>query len=232
MQTSKPARSNGTRKAPPQPAVPAEFQSEKIDALSPSALTELLKNPKSTTFEKAKACQRLAHIGTLDAVPVLAALLPDPQMSHYARYGLESNPNPAADDALRAALPKVKGTLLIGVINSLSKRRDAKAAPSLTRLMYDADPQVSRAAASALGHISGPEASKAIQDALGKTKDPVRTAVADAGLICAEGLLARGSREEAMQLYNKLLAADIPKPVRLAAMHGIISAETSLSRPR
>jgi HEAT repeat protein len=225
-------RSNGTRKAPPHPVVPAEFQPGKIDAMSPAALAELLKSPKSTTFEKAKACQRLAHIGTIDAVPALASLLPDPRMSHYARYGLETNPNPAADDALRAALPKVKGALLIGVLNSVSKRRDAGAVPLVAKLMYDADPEVGRAAASALGHISGSEASKAIQEALGKTSGPVRAAAGDAALICAEGLIARGSRDEALLIYNKLLATDIPQPVRLAAMHGIISAETSLSRPR
>ena len=36
----------------------------------------------------------------------------------------------------------------------------------------------------------------------------------------------------ALALYAALSAADIPKPVRLAAMHGVIREETSLSRPR
>lgn len=221
-----------TRPAPPPPKVPEEFQADRIDSMNSVALADLLKNPKSTTFEKAKACQRLSHIGTVDAVPALASLLPDPQLSHYARYGLEANPNPAADDALRAALPKLKGPVLIGVLNSISKRRDAKAVPIVAKYIYNADPQVGRAAASALGHISGPEAAKAIQAAMTGTKDPVRTAVADAGLVCAEGLLAQGARDQALAMYNSLLATDVPKPVRLAAMHGIIAAETSLTRPR
>lgn len=231
QQTTQPPKRN-TRPAPKPPVIPAEFQSDRIDALSSVDLAALLKNPKSTTFEKAKACQRLAHIGTVDAVPVLASLLTDAQMSHYARYGLETNPNPAADDALRAALPKVKGVTLVGVINSIAKRRDARAVPALTKLMYDADPQVGRAAASALGHISGFDAMKAIQEGLTRTKGEVRAAVADAGLLCAEGLLATGARDQALAMYNTLTASDIPKPMRLAAMHGIISAETSLSRPR
>jgi hypothetical protein len=41
------------------------------------------------------------------------------------------------------------------------------------------------------------------------------------------GLARRGSRYD-----NSLTATDIPKPVQLAAMHGIITTENSLSRPR
>jgi len=62
----------------------------------------------------------------------------------------------------------------------------------------------------------------------------VKTAAAQAGagLVCAEGLLAQGERDQALALYNTLIRTDMPKPVRLAAMHGIIAAEVSLNRPR
>jgi hypothetical protein len=56
--------------------------------------------------------------------------------------------------------------------------------------------------------------------------------VADAGLSCAEGLLAQGDRTRAMTLYDILSRPDIPKPVRLAAMHSVIAKEISLGRPR
>ena len=36
--------------------------------------------------EKADACQELARVGTRQAVPVLATLLADEQLSHMARY--------------------------------------------------------------------------------------------------------------------------------------------------
>ena len=48
-------------------------------------------------FDKAKACQRLAVIGGRDAVPALAAFLGDKELAHYARFGLEPNPDPAVD---------------------------------------------------------------------------------------------------------------------------------------
>lgn len=219
-------------KQPPKPVPPPEFQSEKIRTLDEAGLIQILKDPSATTFQKAKACQRLASTGTKEAIPALAALLTDPQLGHYARYGLEPIPDPSADDALRGALPKVKGRLLAGVIDSIGKRKDAKSAGTLARLLNNADPVVAQAAAAAMGNISGLEAAKALQSGLGRTKGAMHRAVAGAALVCAEGLLAQGQRAQALDLYSMLARPDVPKPVRLAAMHGIIAAETSLSRPR
>lgn len=218
--------------APPKPVPPPEYQSEKIDKLGVPELIELVKDSKATVFQKAKACQRLGPLGAKEAVPAMAALLNHPQLAYYARYGLEPIQDPSADSALRAALPKLKGTLLVGAINSLKVRRDANAVPVLAKLLHDADPEVAKASASALGSISGAAAAKVLENALGQTKGPVRMAVADGGLLCAEGLLAKGDRDQALALYAILTRTDIPKPVRLAAMHGTIAAETSLNRPR
>src|SRR5262249_19164172 len=85
-------------------------------------------------FEKAKAGQTLAVIGGKDAVPALAALLGDEKLAHYARFGLEPNPDPAAGEALREALGKLEGKLLVGAINSVGARRDAAALEALVKL--------------------------------------------------------------------------------------------------
>jgi HEAT repeat protein len=211
---------------------PPEFQAGNIDKLPEADVLPILKDPAATAFRKAKACQRLAEVGTAAAVPALAALLADAQLSHYARWGLEPIPGTAPDDALRAAMPKLKGKLLAGVINSIGHRKDAKAVPALTKLLYSADPDVAKAAAAALGSISGPQSAKALEAALARTKGAQMTAVAAAGIVCAEGLLAQGERAQALALYSKLSGPSIARPVRLAAMHGIIAAETSLARPR
>ena len=50
---------------------------------------------------------------------------------------------------------------------------------------------------------------------------PVRTAVADAALVCAESL----DRAGALALYDTLSRLDIPKPVRMAARHSAFTAE-------
>jgi HEAT repeat protein len=150
----------------------------------------------------------------------------------YARYGLEPIQDPAVDDALRAALGKLKGNLLIGVINSIAKRRDPKAAPALAKLVYSPDQDLARAAASALGHIGAPASGKELLTAMGKTTGLLRMAAGDAALVCAERHLEDGKRDEALALYAALTRPDAPKPVRLAAMNSIIREETSTSRPR
>jgi len=59
--------------------------------------------------------------------PALVALLPDEKLNLYARFALEAIPDPAVDDALREAAARLQGRQLVGVINSLGKRKDAKA---------------------------------------------------------------------------------------------------------
>src|SRR5438034_1373125 len=130
--------------------------------------------------DKAIACKQLAIYGTKDAVPALAALLPDAKLASWARIALEAIPDPAADDALRKAMGKLKGKLLVGTINSIGYRRDAKAVKGLEkRLNKDADVEVAAAAAVALGRIGGDKASAALERALAAARAGGLTAVAE-----------------------------------------------------
>jgi len=193
--TTQPAR-------PKPPAPPPEFQEGGISTMDSAALIRILTDAGSTEFKKAKACQRIGELGAKEAVPALAALLGDEHLSVYARYGLEPIADPSADEALRAALSKLKGNQLIGVINSIGKRRDSKASPALARMMHGSDPDVARAAAAALGSIGGTSSVKELQAALAKAKGMTRMAIADASLVCAERILAEGKRDQALALYT------------------------------
>ncbi len=232
MQQTKPAVSTAQPAKPKPPAPPAEFQEGGISTMDAAALIRILKDAGSPEFQKAKACQRIGELGAKEAVPALAALLGDEHLSVYARYGLEPIRDASVDDALRAALSTLKGTRLIGAINSIGKRRDAKAGPALAGMMYGSDGDVARAAAAALGSIGGMASVKELQAALARTKGMTRMAVADASLVCAERLLEEGKRDQALAVYASLSAAGVPKPVRLGAMQGIIREETSTGRPR
>lgn len=231
QQTTQPAPAVPPAKPKP-PAPPPELQEGAIATMDAAALIRIVTDAKSPEFQRAKACVRIGELGAKEAVPALSALLGDEHLSVYARYGLEPIADPSVDDALRAALSKLKGVRLIGVINSIGKRRDAKAGPALARMMYGADVEVARAAAAALGSIGGVASVKELQAALAKTTGVTRMAVADASLVCAERLLADGKRDQALAFYASLSAPNVPKPVRLAAMNGIIREETSPSRPR
>lgn len=194
----------------------AKKQADGIMAMEESKLRKILKNRKSSELAKAKACQRLAVVGTKASVPVLAAMLDDPKFSHYARFGLEPIPDPSVDDAFRQALGRLKGRLRVGVINSLGQRKDPKAVAALVQLLDDPDVEVAVAAMAALGRIGGVEAAKALQKALEYTKT-----VASACLECSEGLLAQGMKEQALGLYESLLSrSDLPEAIRLAAVRG------------
>ncbi len=142
---------------PPPPMVDEKYGAVvQIMALPVSKLIAILKDPGGSVYAKAKACQRLAVVGDRSAVPALAQLLTEPQLSHYARFGLEPIPDASVDQALRGALEKVKGGLLVGVINSIARRRDRRAIGVLAKLRADSDPEVARAADSALAAIRPP----------------------------------------------------------------------------
>ena len=169
-------------------------------------------------------CRKLRMIGTAESVPALAALLPDKDLSHMARYALELNSAPEAAAAMREALPKAQGTLKVGMIGSLGKRRDAASAAALAPLLADADNAVAAAAAAALGAIGTPKAATALSDCLKKAPEGVKAAVADACLICAERLLEDGMKAEAVAVYKLLSGEDQPKHVRVAATRGMLNA--------
>jgi HEAT repeat protein len=128
-------------------------RASEIMAMPASKLVAILQDSGASVYARAKACQRLAVVGDRSAVPALAALLDDAHLSNYARFALEPLPDAAADDALRGALEKVKGPLLVGVINSIGKRRDTRAIARLERLRHDQDGEVARAADAALARI-------------------------------------------------------------------------------
>jgi HEAT repeat protein len=177
--------------------------------------------------EKAITCKRLAIYGTEQAVPALAPLLADKELSSWARIALEAIPGPAADEALRDAMGKVQGRLLVGVINSISYRRDARAVDGLIARLKDSDADVASAAAVALGHIGGAEATKTLEQALAGAPAGVRSAVAEGCILCAERLLAEEKTTEAGKLYDTVRQADVPEQRMLEATRGAILARGS-----
>lgn len=181
-------------------------------------------NSDRSPREKDAACARLKRIGTAQAVPALAALLTDPQLSHSARYALESMPTREAGQALLAALDKTDGLTKVGLINSLGIRRENQAMGVLTTLLADADANVSGASAWALGKIGGLRALLALEQALNGAPATAHEAFIDAILMCGHGLMASGSRTQAFSAFQKLYATEKKDAIRLAAYRGMIQS--------
>jgi len=181
--------------------------------------------------DKAITCKRLAIYGTARAVPALAPLLSDPHLASWARIALEAIPGPEADEALRAAMGRLQGLLLVGTINSIGVRADVQAVGALTARLSDADPEVASAAAVALGRIGGDQAVKALEAALATAPASVRSAVAEGCILCAERLSAQSNFAAAVRLYDLIRKADLPRQRIVEATRGAILARRAEGIP-
>jgi len=194
-----------------------------VKAEDEAGLIAVLQSDKGPA-EKDQACQKLKLSGTAKAVPALAGLLTDEQLSHSARNALEVIPGEPASAALLEAVGKTKGPIKAGVIDSLGARRDRQAAGALSVLVSDADAAVAASAAGALGRIGGAEAVVALIAAKAKGSAEQRAVVADALLMCADGLLQGGERGGASDVYRAVYGLDASEQVRTAAYRGMVLA--------
>ena len=181
--------------------------------------------------DKAVPCKQLAVYGTKEAVPALAALLPNSDLSSWARIALEAIPDPAAGEALRNALGQLRGRLLVGVINSIGFRRDPKAVGALAGKIKDSDFDTAAAAAAALGRIGGTEATAVLEQTLATADGPVRREAAWGCILCAEQLFAAGKRDAAVKLYDTVRQANVARQRVLEATRGAILARQAGGLP-
>jgi len=182
---------------------------------------------RASRAAKQYACRKLALIGTVASVPVLAPLLSDQDESHMARFALERIAAPEAAAALRKTLGTATGDLAIGMLSSLAAKRDA-ASVSAVAALVTGDSPVAAAAAEALGIMATPEAAAALAaaDVSGRAAE----AVVDARLACAEALVAAGRKAEAKAIYQGIAAAVGGSPpthrdraVRMACQRGLFA---------
>ncbi len=169
--------------------------------------------------EKTAACARLKVIGTKACIPALAGLLPDEALSHSARYALEPMSDPAAGEALLNALPKTTGAVRVGIIISLSIRREPAAVAPLTSLLSASDTETAVAAATALGRIGGTEAAHALEAASKTSTGQPHLAQVDGLFRCATAL---GNTPSAHALYQNLFDTAANDGQKLAACRGLL----------
>ena len=189
-----------------------------------STLTEVLGKdlPRAA---KDIVCRALKTIGTAHSVPALAKLLHDEELSHMARHALETNDAPEAVKALVGAIDKAPKKIKIGIISSLGARGTGVPVSPLAKALSDKDADISTAGALALGAIGSADAVKALRSA--KVSDtnwelkPVKIAVCDAMLQCAENMLAHGKKSDAKAIYGTVLKIGNTEAVKIAADLGI-----------
>jgi len=178
---------------------------------------------------KMDACRELSRLGSEAAVPALALLLGDDQLSHSARYALETIPGKSVERALRQALKTTQGRNLAGVIGSLGVRRDEGSVGALANLLSSGNPEVAQAAARALGKIGGSAAASALEKALPATPSPNQPAVWEGLLRCADGFLAAHKESKAAHIYETLAKADGPPHLKTAVVRGRVLSQPKLA---
>jgi HEAT repeat protein len=184
-----------------------------------------------SAHEKAVACAGLKRVATARSVPVLTVLLTDNELSHAARYVLESLPGPEAENALLSALPQTSGSNQVGIINSLAMRRDPVAVGALAHLLNNSDSAVAVAAADGLGRIADTRALKSLERALPGGTGIVRDAEIDSILACANQFLTDGKDASALKIFRQIYDQEKSGRIALAAYRGVILAFGSRGVP-
>jgi HEAT repeat protein len=194
-------------------------------------LVATLERSNATDFDKARACQQLAIVGDQRAVPALAFLLSEPQLGAFARAALEQIRHAAAGDTLRAALPTLQGTSLVGAVDSLGARGEPASVAALVPLVNDPARGAAPAALIALSRIDSKESVRALREALASSAPELRSAAADGLLRCADRYLARGRSSQAAVTFDAVRDAPVSEPLRMAATRGAILARGSRGIP-
>ena len=188
------------------------------------SLIKILQSPAASPRAKGEACAQLKLMGTARSVQALAPLLLDEQLSHSARYALESMPDPAAGKALLRALTRTSGLMQEGIINSLAVRGEPAAVPQLAILLSKPDEGAAIAAAGAMGRIGGRKALASLQTAALKSTNSLHYAVVDGILMCANRMLDAGKPAAALKAFESLYSCEKADRIRLAAFRGMILA--------
>jgi hypothetical protein len=178
------------------------------------------------TFEaKRFACTQLAIIGTAASVSATAGLIESEETVGIACLALATNPSAEAGQALRQAVGRLKGQALVQVINTLGTRRDAEIVSALQPWTAGDDLAVAGAAYLALGKIATEPARSALTDARRQNRPAVADAVAAGSFLAAEQLLVTNRRDEAVRIYDDLLAPGHADQVRRGAFEALVRLE-------
>ncbi len=192
-------------------------------------LAGLLESSTTTLAAKQYMCFQLRQIGTDAEVPVLAKLLVKDDTAAMARLALESIPGDASRQALSSATTQLKGQHLIGLINSLGKRRESASIDTLAGLASSSDAAICAAAWRALANIDDERAAGLLTDQAAQAPDPLPPELAVPLLRCAQSMAAGGKRDAVRTLYTRLSQEGQLPAMRHAALEGLLSLQQSAS---
>ncbi len=176
--------------------------------------------------------RELGRVGSGASVPVLAAILGDPELGDDAAMALERMADPKADAAVLAALASCPDAARGRIVAVLGQRRVAGAVPAIAPFLRGTDTRLAATTAAALGNLASPAAASELMAALPQLKDDARTAAWDALLTCQAAAIARGDSRASGAMVLSMDKAKAPAHVRaaatLAALRGASPRDSAL----
>ena len=194
-------------------------------------LLPILVSESATDAAKSYICRKLKEIGTVEAVPTLVSLLDDPNLSHMARFALESIPGKDASAALAYAIPMLEGKAQIGIITTLGRRGDLTATRALLDLLDNQSESTTDAALIALSGIDSEAANEAVVSFLQRSSGRDLEVATDACLRVSQRLIENGKLEEATTVLDAIEAIGDPR-LEVAVFRGRLLCEPDESTQR
>lgn len=192
-------------------------------AATATRLAKVLRAPTTTAAARQFICAQLYRIGTEAEVSTVAPLLLDPATTDMARLFLERIRSAESVAALRAALDKLQGRALIGVVNSLSLVQDAASVDRISALTKSQDAAVALAAWRALGNFGSDAAANFLIAGL-KKADKACPPLESAAVRTAILLESAGQRDNALEIYRLLADARRSLGARQAGFQAVFAA--------
>jgi HEAT repeat protein len=188
--------------------------------------TRLLRFLQSNATEAGKdfVLEELSLLASDASIPVLVPMMERAGTAERARFVLERIPGAGADEALRKSLETSTGSVRIGIINSLGRRRVAASVPALATLTTG-DAGTATAALAALATIANRPAAEALATARRRTDGTRREQASEAYAACADQMTKRGEKAAASKIYRELIVAREPVSVRIRALAGLAATD-------
>ena len=188
-----------------------------------NALVKML-DPAATFEARRFACAQLNIIGSESSLTAIAGLLKESETVGIACLALGGNPSPKVNGLLRSALGQAEGMARVQIIVTLGDRGDTQAVKALSDLARHDQGASGLAAIRSLGKIANDVALKELAGLRQAAKPEVVRAAVWASLVAAD-VAARPNPSAANAIYQELLAASQPLPVRRAAFEGLLRAD-------
>ncbi len=182
-------------------------------------LLDIFRSSGTTLEGKQYACRMLRYCASETCVPVLAPQLTNPKLSSFVRLVFQGLETPAADHALIKALPKANPAIKIGILSTLGQRGSEKSVKPIKPYLKNHNPEIQRAAITALGNIGGKNATKALVKA--KVNPALSNDWKRAQLKCAGTLDAK----TATRAYQQFLKEEHDSTIRSEALYGWVTLD-------